>query len=194
MKGQGLAENNHAPRAAREVLLPLKRTDPIMPQLFFPCARGIAAAGLLALLGVPAGAATLASPASPVLLAQADTAPQAKPHRMPSDRVDARIQKLHDALKITDAQETQWQAVAAAMRDNAQTMDAAVRQRMDARGETAVEELKAYGVIAEAHAQGVQKLIPPFQALYDTLSDDQKKTADVLFSHSGRRSHRKSKT
>lgn len=163
-----------------------------MLQLIHPVARGIAAAGLAALLAAPAGAATSASPtpAQPVLLAQADTAAKTRPHRMPSDRAEARIKKLHDALKITDAQETQWQAVATAMRDSAQAMDAAVQQRISAKGTNAVDELKSYGAIADAHAQGVQKLIPPFQTLYDSMSDDQKKTADALFAHSRHGRHK----
>ena len=159
-----------------------------MPQLVLPVARSIAAAALLgaALIALPAVAQTSPRSAAPVLLAQADTTAKPKAHHMPSDRVEGRIKQLHDALKITDAEETQWQAVAAAMRDSAQAMDAAVKQRIDAKGASAVDELKAYGAIADAHSQGVQKLIPPFEALYAAMSDDQKKTADALFAHSRR--------
>ena len=161
-----------------------------MPQPISPVVRGIAVASLLgtALIAGQAHAATM--PAAPVLVAQADTTTKAKTHKPRAERVEDRIKSLHDQLKITDAQEPQWAAVAQAMRDGAQSMEAAIKQRIQARGASAVDELKAYEAIADAHAQGVQKLIPPFQALYDTLSDDQKKAADTLFARS-RRSQRR---
>ena len=168
-----------------------------MPQPIHPIARGIAVAGLLgtALIAGPLGAATLApsTSAAPVLLAQADTTAKAKTHKPRAERVEDRIKSLHDQLKITPAQEQQWSAVAQAMRDGAQSMDAAIKQRIEARGSSAVDELKAYEGIIDAHSQEVQKLIPPFQALYDTMSDDQKKTADELFAHSRRAQRRAAK-
>jgi periplasmic protein CpxP/Spy len=100
-------------------------------------------------------------------------------------RVEARIKSLHDRLKITSAEEPQWSGVAQAMRDNAQQMQAAVEQRRQARSMTAVDDLKAHQTITNAHAQGLAKLIPAFQTLYDSLSDDQKKLADAIFAESG---------
>jgi hypothetical protein len=159
-----------------------------MPQLIHPVARGIALASLLgtALLAGPTRAATLQPTTSgaPLLLAQADTTSKAKPRTSHTERIEDRIKSLHDQLKITSAQEPQWGAVAQAMRDGAQSMDAAIQQRIKSRGSNAVDELKAYQGIIDAHAQEVQKLIAPFQALYDTMSDDQKKTADALFARS----------
>jgi len=46
-----------------------------------------------------------------------------------------------------------------------------------------VDDLQSYAAIADAHADGLKKLIPAFQALYTAMSDDQKKTADMLFRH-----------
>jgi hypothetical protein len=43
--------------------------------------------------------------------------------------------------------------------------------------------------VAMNHAQDMQKLVPAFQTLYDTMSDSQKKTADQVFrddAHRGR--------
>jgi protein CpxP len=163
-----------------------------------PMARGAAAAALLGALALasPMGAAAAQS-AGPAQLAQASpspgapaTAPQQTPRRSPAERVEARIKRLHDRLKITPAQEPQWNAVAQVMRDNAQAMQQAIQQRQQARGLTAVDDLKAYEAIADAHAQGLQKLVPAFQALYQSMSDEQKKEADAYFSqarHRGRR-------
>ncbi|HUH85331.1 MAG TPA: Spy/CpxP family protein refolding chaperone [Stellaceae bacterium] len=166
-----------------------------MPQLIHPIVRGVAVAGLLgtALIAGQARAATPAPSAAgaSILVAQADTTTKAKkPHKSRGERVEDRIKSLHDQLKITSAQEPQWDAVAQAMRDGAQAMEAAIKQRVEARGASAVDELKAYEAIADAHAQSVQKMIPPFQALYDSLSDDQKKTADTLFARSRREQRR----
>jgi hypothetical protein len=45
----------------------------------------------------------------------------------------------------------------------------------------AVDDLRSYEQIAAAHETGLQKLIPVFQALYDQMSDPQKKTVDTVF-------------
>jgi hypothetical protein len=36
--------------------------------------------------------------------------------------------------------------------------------------------------MAQAHADATKQLLPAFQAMYDSLSDGQKKKADALFS------------
>jgi len=41
--------------------------------------------------------------------------------------------------------------------------------------------MKSYAQVVMAHALDVQKLIPTFQALYATMSDSQKRTADQVF-------------
>ncbi len=96
--------------------------------------------------------------------------------------VEARIKSLHDALQITPAQEGQWQAVTAAMRDNAQTISALIAERVGkAKTMTAIDDLHSYEAIADAHAAGVKKLTAAFEPLYASLSDAQKKRADDVF-------------
>ena len=46
---------------------------------------------------------------------------------------------------------------------------------------TALENLQSYAAVAAEHAQEVQKLVPAFQTLYDTMSDSQKRRADTVF-------------
>jgi hypothetical protein len=100
------------------------------------------------------------------------------------DRVDGRIEKMHSRLKITNAQEDQWGKVAQVMRDNARDMETLTKARMDhAKTMTAVDDLKSYGEITDAHADGIKKLTPVFATLYAAMSDDQKKTADEMFRH-----------
>ncbi|MGO8917136.1 MAG: Spy/CpxP family protein refolding chaperone [Stellaceae bacterium] len=161
-----------------------------MLQLIDSAARGLAAATLLGalVLASPSHATTVDQPAAaPAQLAQ--TTPPApppaatkRPRRSPVDRVEQRIKTLHDALAITPAQEPQWNAVAQAMRDEAQAMQQAIGQREQSPTMNAVDDLKAYEAIADVHAQGLQKLVPAFQTLYASLSDDQKTKADALFS------------
>jgi protein CpxP len=108
-----------------------------------------------------------------------------------TERVEARIKELYTKLKITPAQEELWNNVTQVMRDDAKTMEALIKARSEkASTMTAVDDLKSYGEIAEAHADGIKKFIPVFESLYASMSDAQKKDADTLFHYHG---HAKSK-
>jgi hypothetical protein len=108
------------------------------------------------------------------------------------DRTEARIKDLHATLKITPDQEDLWNKVTQVMRDDAKTMDALNQARFEkAKDMTAVEDLKSYSEVAQAHADGLKNFITVFEALYAGMSDDQKKDADTLFRHG---SHRTSKS
>ncbi len=99
-----------------------------------------------------------------------------------SDRVEARIKDLHSKLKITESQEEQWNKVAQVMRENAAEMAPLVQARREQRNTlNAVEDLKSYSRITEAHAAGLNRFIPVFEALYASMTDDQKKIADTVF-------------
>jgi hypothetical protein len=45
----------------------------------------------------------------------------------------------------------------------------------------AVEHMKFHSQTTEAHLSQLEKLIPPFEAFYDSMSDQQKKTTDTIF-------------
>lgn len=97
-------------------------------------------------------------------------------------KVETRIQTLHDKLKITPDQESEWNDVAQAMRDN----EAGISQEIQARhanasSMSAVDDLQSYQKIAQAHADGMNKVISAFSSLYDDMSDSQKKNADEVF-------------
>lgn len=142
-------------------------------QFTYTSARLIAAATLLATLAFAPG----------VVLAAGKDAHE--------DRAELRIKDMHAKLKITTAQEAQWGKVAEVMRDDAKTMDALVKARADhAKDMTAIDDLKSYGEITEAHATGIKKLTPVFADLYASMSDAQKKEADEFFRH-GAREHGK---
>ena len=173
-----------------------------MPQLIASVARGLAAASLLGafVLAGSLPAAALDQPATPPTQQAQATPPApppgaapAKPRPSRSERVDERIAKLHQELQITPEQETPWNALAQAMRDHAKLMEDAIAQRRQNPNANAVDDLKAYQGIVNANAEGMQKLVPAFEALYASLSDEQKKKADVLFSHSRHERHRAKK-
>lgn len=97
-------------------------------------------------------------------------------------RIEAHIARLHGTLKITAAQEPLWQSFAGAMRQNVVQMEAVYAKRQHGYGSmNAVQDLQSYGEVEEANARNVQQLLPPFQALYDSFSPEQKKTADTTF-------------
>jgi protein CpxP len=123
-------------------------------------------------------AATIAFGSGPVMAAKTSA----------EDRVEARIKDMHAKLKITAAQEDQWSRVAQVMRDNAKTMDALTQARHErSKTMTAVEDIKSYLEVAEAHADELRKFTPVFTTLYDGMSDSQKKEADTLFRHGGQK-------
>ena len=94
-------------------------------------------------------------------------------------RIGARVQKLHDRLGITAAQQPQWDAVVAAMRDNAAAMRANPAVQAIRRGKlNAVQELNAAADVAHARADALQRMIPTVEALYASLSPEQQRTAD----------------
>src|SRR2546426_2448865 len=102
----------------------------------------------------------------------------ARPSRV--EHVEARIKELQAKLHITPTQEALWQNVTQIMRDNAQTMDGLTQARTD-KTMTAVDNLQSYSAIVEAHAEGLKKFVPAFEALYASMSDAQKHQADNVF-------------
>lgn len=153
-----------------------------MFQFTFPGARVVAAATLL-------GTIVLARPL-PATSEELAAAPAA-------DFVETRIKELHSKLHVTAAQEAKWNNVTQMMRDNAKAMVDLQKDRAeDAKSpsETAVEVLKSYSGVVDAHAAGIHKFIPVFQAFYDTMSEEQKKTADSLFRKRARAAAKKSQT
>jgi len=118
--------------------------------------------------------------------AHASGSPMANSDAKRDAAVEKHINELHATLKVTSAQETKWNEVASTMRENAKDLDHAIDKRAaKAATATAIDDLNAYAEIAQAHANGVKKLSSAFSGLYSAMSDEQKKTADEVFSHHG---------
>ena len=142
-------------------------------QYTYAAARAVAAAGLAAIIAFASG---------PVLAAKASAQQRV-------DRVEARITDMHAKLMITQAQEDQWGKVAQTMRDNEKAIEPLIKTRAEnSKTMTAVDDLKSYGEITDAHADGIKKFTPVFATLYNGMSDAQKKEADTLFRHGGKKS------
>ena len=98
------------------------------------------------------------------------------------EHTEARIKELRSELKITEAQEVLWNNFTQVMRENAKEMDALTKDRAEnTKNMNAVEQMKFHSQISEARLAQQKKLIPPFEALYAGLSDEQKKITDTIF-------------
>lgn len=97
-------------------------------------------------------------------------------------RVEAHIVRLRAKLGITAAEMPQWDALAAVMRDNAQSMQR-LYQKRTARIQhmNAVQVLESYRLFARLHVAALDRLVPAFRRLYAVLSPVQRRTADDLF-------------
>ncbi len=123
--------------------------------------------------------------ATPAMTTHHDHAMHGPMSESPADmkkHVEMRIKSLHDKLMITKDQEAAWNDVANAMRDNESKTAALVSERQQNAGTmNAVDDMQSYQKIAQAHADGFAKVIAPFQTLYNSMSDAQKKNADKVF-------------
>jgi protein CpxP len=151
-------------------------------------------AALAALLSAPLAAMPLAlvhaqtmnpSPAAPANPAQT---PAAVNPSETGQTVEQRITQLHSELKITPDQETKWNGVAQAMRDNAANMEKLVAEKHQKgpQNMTAVDDLQTYQQFAQQHVDGLKNLTSAFKSLYSAMSDDQKKNADQVFANFNR--------
>ena len=148
-------------------------------QFPFPAALAVAGLALFAFIVLASPGPSLAASHAPGM------ATAGKASKV--ERVEVRINELRSKLKITPEQEGLWDNVTKAMREDAVTMEALIKARSEnASTRNAVDDLRSYSEITEAHANGLKKFIAVFTPLYASMSDAQKKDADTLFRHQGR--------
>jgi hypothetical protein len=95
--------------------------------------------------------------------------------------IEAQIKQLQGALKITDAQKELWNNLTQVMRENAKEMDAFTNDSTEKNMTmNAVGQMKFRVLISQAHTDQLKKFIPPFEELYDSMSDQQKKDTDTI--------------
>ncbi len=98
------------------------------------------------------------------------------------DHVENRIKQLRGAINITEVQEPLWNNLTKVMRENAKEMDTLTKERgTNPKVMNAVEELKFHLTITQAQVAQLEEFIPLFEALYGSMSDEQKMSADAMF-------------
>ena len=142
---------------------------------------GVAAIGL-----TPAIAEMAPASAGPA--AQNEAHRHAQAWMTPGRLVEGRIAFLKAELKITPAQEAQWQPFAGAMRQNAQALDQVIGTARQHRGTAAnaVDRMELGAQFAKVRADNAARLATAFRPLYADLSAEQQQTANALMSHEGR--------
>jgi len=169
---------------------------------------------------MPAVFAQSAESEAPVVVAAApaaDTAaapraaPERRAFRSPSERVEARLAYIRTALKITDAQQPQWEGFANVLRKHARVMDermtkrrAAMDERMKQRqaqgpqqdaqrpqrpNVSAIERLERTQQRMAERSTRLNEVITAAKPLYASLSAEQKQVADDLLARQGRGGH-----
>jgi len=100
---------------------------------------------------------------------------------MMARHVEGRIAFLKTELKITDAQQKLWTAVADAMRANATSMGGMPHgMAMKGSAATLPDRLASRETAMAAHLEQLRKLKAAIEPLYAAFDSDQKKTADEL--------------
>lgn len=98
------------------------------------------------------------------------------------ETVPQRIDQLHTLLEITPAEQSQWDHFAQAMTANSDSMHKAFEKRGAALGTmNAAQNMESYAALSTTHARNMQSLATAFQALYSSMTPEQKKNADVVF-------------
>jgi hypothetical protein len=177
--------------------MPPKQQEAAMFKSIGHPSRALAGTALLGALMILAGpapaqtpapsqtqAATMATtpPAATPAAPGKSTTRAAAPAKVETTTVEARIKELHGKLKITASEEPQWQQFTQVMRDNAKAMDDLEAQRTQNQAAmSAVDDLRSYRDFTQAHVDGLAKLVPAFETLYDSMTPDQKKNADLVF-------------
>jgi hypothetical protein len=98
------------------------------------------------------------------------------------EHIEAQIKQLQGTLNITEDQQKLWDKLVQVMRENAQEMDALTKNMAEnTKTMNALEHMKFHSQITEAHLAQLKKLIPPFEAFYNAMSDQQKNITDMIF-------------
>ena len=115
----------------------------------------------------------------------------------PGDRVEARLAYIRTALKITAAQQPQWDAYAGVMRKHAAAMDNRVQERRammeKGAGErnrpTLIERQERQRARLTTAVQFLDERLAVEKPLYAALSPEQQRVADEVLSPRGRGGH-----
>ena len=98
------------------------------------------------------------------------------------EHTENQIKQLQGALNISEAQQPLWNNMTQVMRENARDMDDLNKERAEQTAPmNAVEHMKFHSQVTQSHLSQANKLIPPFEAFYDSMSDQQKNITNIVF-------------
>lgn len=121
--------------------------------------------------------------------------PGQRASRMPSQRVEAQLERIRTTLKITPAQQRQWDAYAKVRRNQAAQMDKRVQERRALKAQRSADagrasleerrERKRERLVAAT--QRLDELTVVEKPLYAVLTPDQQRVADEVLTGRGAR-------
>jgi len=159
-------------------------------------------ASTLVSIGLTTAAASLvmaqtAAPPAPGAQTQQGARHQHQPRAfsMPGERIEARLAYIKTALKITDAQQAQWNAFADTLRKQASARDKQIqarrgqmKQRTERQRPNAIAQLERRQQLHTAMLASLNERLAVQKPLYAALTDEQKQVADrVLAPRHGQR-------
>jgi periplasmic protein CpxP/Spy len=134
-----------------------------------------------AVLGLTPALAQTAPAAGGSAAMQSQTRHHAESRLLPGQLIDGRIAFLKAELKITPEQETQWQSVATALRQNANALDQVINSAREQRGTMdAVQRLTVREQFDKVRTESDARLLSAFKPLYASLSTEQQQIANQL--------------
>jgi periplasmic protein CpxP/Spy len=144
-----------------------------------------------AVLGLTAAFSQTAPAPGDSAAMQSQARHHAESRLLPGQLVDGRIASLKAELKITPEQETQWQSVATALRQNANALDQVINSARQQHGTMdAVQRLTERGQFDKVRTENDARLLSAFKPLYASLSPEQQQIANQLLVHHHEWRHR----
>ena len=145
---------------------------------------------IAALLGAASMTAAFAQPAPAPGAAPAPRT-ENRAFTRPTERVEARLAYIKTALKITPAQQAQWDVYANVARKEAQQMDERVQTWRQGRAErgarpNAIQRLERLQTFHSEQANRIGELLAAEKPLYAALSPEQQAVADRVLAAGGR--------
>ena len=111
---------------------------------------------------------------------------------MPGERVEAKLAYLKTALQITPTQQSQWNAFADTLRQQAREQDKRIQdwraqrdQNTDHQRPTAIQRLERREQFYKAALENLQQRLAAAKPLYAVLTPEQQQVADQLLAPRG---------
>ena len=128
--------------------------------------------------------------AAPPAATPSPTAPSPTAPSQRDMRVQQQLHDLYARLRITPTEQPQWDTFAHTLQANADHMHELWASRPTGTV-SALEDMRNYSQMAQAHAGDMQRLLAAFTPLYMSLSPEQKATADQVFQQAAARNGRR---